>query len=227
VDTTGAANPDATASFDRCPFEQNEVRVLGFAGIDFGVGPRLLPKMKISLSRSWILRATVILIILATLPGAIRRILQTGNLYLFTEHFFGDLLARLSGPGRLRFIVQPIVAILLGARDGAKDARAKVPAFLSALAFHGRHRRDMLRNAFVSAGDLVAIAVLLDLIAQSLIFREIHPGAALLVGPMLVGIPYALSRQLGNRLSGEGGRLAHPRRQGQPKHRQHSQTITR
>ena len=172
--------------------------------------------MKISLSRSWILRATVILIILAILPGAIRRILQTGNLYLFTEHFFEDLLARLSGPGRLRFIVQPVVAILLGARDGVKDARAKVPAFLCALAIHRRHRREMLGSALVSVGDLVAIAVLLDLIAQFLIFHEIHPGAALLLGPVLVGTPYALSRQLGNQLSGRGGHLARPRRQSQP-----------
>jgi hypothetical protein len=128
--------------------------------------------MKILAYRSWILRATVILIILAILPGAIQRILQTGNLYLFTEHFFGDLLARLSGPGRLRFIVQPVVAALLGARDGVKDARSKAPTFLSALAFHGRHRREMLRNALVSIGDLVAIAVLLDLIVQFLILTR-------------------------------------------------------
>src|SRR5262245_60513449 len=46
--------------------------------------------MKISLSRTWMLRATVILIILAILPGAIRRILD-GDLYLFTERFWGDL----------------------------------------------------------------------------------------------------------------------------------------
>jgi hypothetical protein len=32
---------------------------------------------------------------------------------------------------------------------------------------------------------LVALAVLLDLIAQFLIFHEVHPGAALLLGPLL------------------------------------------
>lgn len=160
--------------------------------------------MKISLSRIWILRATVILIILAILPGAIR-IVQTGNLYLFTEDFWRDLLTRLSGPGRLRFIVQPVVAVLLGSRDGVKDARAKVPGFLGALAFHGRHRREMLRDALVSAGDLVAIAVLLDLIPQFLIFHEVHPAAALLLRPLLVGTPYASSRELGSRLSGKEG----------------------
>jgi hypothetical protein len=41
----------------------------------------------------------------------------------------------------------------------------------------------MLANAMSSAGDLIAIAILMDLISQFLIFREIRPGAALLVGP--------------------------------------------
>jgi hypothetical protein len=97
--------------------------------------------------------------------------------------------------------MQPIVAILLGARDGVKDARAGSPAFLWALAFHGEHRREMLRNAFISVSNLVAIAILLDLISQFLIFREIHPVAALLLGPVLIGTPYAVSRGLGNRIS--------------------------
>ncbi len=154
--------------------------------------------MKIVLSRSSILRATIIFIILATLPSTVRRLIQTGDLYLFTGRFFEDALARLSGPGRLRFILQPIVAIFLGARDGVKDARAGIPPFLWALAFHGQHRREMLRSAFASVSDLVAIAILVDLIVQFLIFREIHPGAALLLGPVLIGIPYGVARVFGN-----------------------------
>lgn len=166
--------------------------------------------MKISLSRSSIIRATVILIILATLPRAIQRLIQTGDLYLFTGRFFEDVSARFSGPGRLRFIVQPIVAILFGARDGAKDARAGIPAFPLALAFHGQHRREMLRSALASAGDLVAIAILVDLIAQFLIFREIRPGAALLVGPILIGVPYAVARAVRNWISRYGRHRDYP-----------------
>jgi len=157
--------------------------------------------MKLSLSRSSILRTTVLAIVIAMLPGAIRTLILTGDFYLFTGDFFQDLLTRLSGPGRLRFIVQPTVAILLGARDGVKDARAGAPAFLWALAFHEQHRREMLRSGFASVSDLVAVAVLLDLISQFLIFREIRPGAALILGPVLIGIPYSVSRALGNRLS--------------------------
>ena len=157
--------------------------------------------MKVSLSRSSILRTVVTVIILATLPGAIRKLIQTSNLYLFTERFFEDMVARLSGPGRLRFVVQPMVAIFLGVRDGAKDTRERIPTFLWALAFHKQHRMKMLANAWSSAGDLIAIAILLDLISQFLIFREIRPGAALLLGPALISVPYAVARTFGNRIS--------------------------
>jgi hypothetical protein len=119
-----------------------------------------------SISRSSILNVVVIAILLAALPGAIWRVIQTGDPYLFTQRFFADLLARLSGPGRMRFILQPTVAILLGGRDGAKDAQAGLPPFLWALAFHGTHWRELLRSALASVRNLVAVAILLDVVSQ-------------------------------------------------------------
>jgi hypothetical protein len=153
-----------------------------------------------SISRTSILYAVLIAILLAAVPGAILRILHTGNPYLFTEQFFQDVLARLSGRGRLRFIVQPTVAIILGSRSGIKDAREGIPPFLWALAFHGRRRRELLRSAFASIRDLVAIAILLDVISQFLIFNNVRPGAALLVGPVLITLPYVLARAVTNRI---------------------------
>src|ERR1700758_1702716 len=152
------------------------------------------------ISRSSILYAIVIAALLAALPGAILQILHTGDLYLFTDRFFQDVLARLSGPGRFRFVLQPTVAIVLGLRSGIKDAREGVPPILWALAFHRKHRRALLRSSFISIRDLVAFAILLDLISQFLIFHNVRPGAALLVGPVLITLPYLLSRALTNRI---------------------------
>jgi hypothetical protein len=151
------------------------------------------------LSRSSILTALVALVVLASLPAAIGRLIDTGNPYLFTKDFFHDMLARLSGPGRLRFILQPAMAIFLGIRHGLKDSRANLPSFLWALVVHVPHRQYLLRDAVTGVRDLVAVAVLLDIASQALIFHEIHPGAALLVGPVLIAIPYSLSRSLANR----------------------------
>src|SRR5437899_897574 len=147
-----------------------------------------------SITRSSILGTLVIVILVATIPGAIRRIIQTGDLYLFTRQFFEDMFARLSGAGRLRFLLQPTVAILLGSRDGLKDARMGAHSYLWALAVHGENRGELLRSMFASLRELIAIAILLDILSQFLIFREIHPGAAILLGPLLIGVPYALSR---------------------------------
>jgi len=157
--------------------------------------------LKISISRSSLLTAIVILVLLAALPFAVYEFVTTGEFYMFSKRFVPDLVARLSGPGRMRFIFQPVAAILLGARDGVKDARAGVPPFLSALVFHGARRPGMLRSALVSVRDLVAIAILLDVVSQVLIFRMVHPGVALIFGPVLIATPYALSRALANRIS--------------------------
>ncbi len=155
----------------------------------------------IRITRSSVLTTLVVVILLAALPSTIRRFIQTGDPYLFSRQFFEDMLARLSGPGRLRFIIQPIVATLLGTRDGVKDALRGLPPFLWALAFHKDHRNHLFRSAVGSVRDLVAVAILLDILSQFLIFREIHTGAALVLGPALISLPYSISRAITNRLA--------------------------
>src|SRR5690349_4874190 len=119
--------------------------------------------MRIAFSRSSVLAATTVAVLLLTVPGAIRRAIQSGDPYLFTAHFFEDMWARLSGPGRFRFILQPTVAIFLGVRDGRRDSLAKCPLFLSWQAFRREHRPKLWRDAIASVSDLVAIAIILDL----------------------------------------------------------------
>ncbi len=162
-------------------------------------------------SYSSIITTIVVVVLLASIPGTILRILETGDPYLFSQLFFADIAARLTGPGRLRFILQPAVAVVLGIRHGLHDARAHLPSFLWRLAFHRTHRLQLLRSAAVGLRDLVAFAILLDIISQLLIFHRVHPGAALIVGPVLIGAPYAVARALANRISRarEADRLRH------------------
>jgi hypothetical protein len=79
------------------------------------------------ISRRSVLYVIVITMLLVTVPGAILAFLRTGDPYLFSLRFFQDMVARLSGPGRLRFVLQPAIARILGARDGWKDCRAGCP----------------------------------------------------------------------------------------------------
>jgi hypothetical protein len=162
--------------------------------------------LKLSISRSSLLTAIVIIVLVAAVPFAVAELLKTGELYILSRRFVDDMVARLHGPGRLRFILQPLTAIVLGARDGVKDARAGNPPFLWDLFFRSSNRARLMRSALTSVRDLVAVAILLDVAAQLLIFRMVHPGAALLFGPVLIAFPYASSRALTNRFTRWRGR---------------------
>lgn len=157
-------------------------------------------RLKISMSRSAVLWAIVVAAILIALPFAVAELLSRGELYLFSHRFLEDMAARLHGPGRLRFILQPVFASLFGARDGLKDARMGRLPFLWGLVFDRGDRPELMRSALTSMRDLVAVAILLDIAAQLLIFRMVHPGAALLLGPVLIAFPYSCARALANRL---------------------------
>jgi hypothetical protein len=157
--------------------------------------------MKITLSRSSLLTTIVIAVLLVATPFAVWEFIQTGELYILSHRFIPDLIARLHGPGRLRFILQPTGAIIIGARDGVKDARAGNPPFLWSLILHRGKRFGLVRSALASVRNLVAVAILVDVIAQFLMFRMVHPGAAVLLGPVLIAAPYATSRALTNRIS--------------------------
>jgi len=139
--------------------------------------------------------------ILWALPGAIQDTLQTGRVYLFSKQFFEDLPRRFSGPGRLRFILQPLVAILYGVRCGLADAKSGHAPYIFALLFNRDKRKELLRSGMTAIGHVLAIGILLDAVVQLLIYKQIHPGAALVIGPLLVCIPYALARGLTLRLA--------------------------
>jgi hypothetical protein len=156
-----------------------------------------------SISRSAVLATITVAILLVAVPGAITKIIETGDPYLFTRQFFYDIVSRLTGPGRLRFIFQPLVATFLGLRDGRRDASAGAPPFLWGLIFNDSYRPRLLRSALASIRDILCVAILLDILSQALIFGfgEIHPGAALVVGPILIAAPYTLARVLANSMT--------------------------
>ena len=148
-----------------------------------------------------LLTAFVIVMVLASLPGAFQETLETGRVYLFSRQFLEDLPRRFTGPGRFRFILQPLLAIVFGVYGGLADAKEGHSPYIFALLFHAQKRRQLLRSGFEAVGPLLAMGILLDAVAQLLIYRRIHPGAALLIGPVLICTPYACSRGLTARLA--------------------------
>ena len=148
-----------------------------------------------------IVKVMALLVIATAIPFAIVDTIEKGRVYLFSAQFLQELPQRLSGSGRLRFILQPLLAILLGVRGGLADAKAGNPLFLFGLLFVGGQRRGLLRSAVEAIGMMLAIGIILDIVFQLVLYWEVHPGAALLIALILICIPYALSRALTNRLA--------------------------
>jgi hypothetical protein len=148
-----------------------------------------------------ILAGLTLLVLFLSVPGALRDAYERGGFYLFSQAFLEDLPKRLTGPGRFRFVLQPLVATLLGIRSGIADARAGRPPYLLGLLTDGEHRRELMRDGLSTVANLLLMGILLDSVFQWMILGQSYPGPALIVGPVLITAPYAIARALSNRAS--------------------------
>lgn len=135
-------------------------------------------------------------------PESLGETYDRGRFYLFSRAFFDDIPGRLSGPGRFRFVLQPLAAIVLGIRSGMADERAGRPPYLYAVLFNRNLRGELVRSGFANAVKLLLMSILMDVAFQWVILGVSHPGVALVVGSSLILLPYALARALSNRLAG-------------------------
>ena len=148
-----------------------------------------------------VLAVLTVFVLALSVPVSLQYAREHGGFYLFSRAFFEDIPKRLTGPGRFRFILQPLIAIILGIRSGRADARAGLPPYLYAVLFKRDLRRDMMRSAFLTIVNLLLMGILIDSACQWLILGISYPGAALVVGPVLIVTPYTISRALSNRMA--------------------------
>ena len=179
------------------------------------------PTETVTTRYSWLRtrRTTVILVSLTVLvflfsaPSALKDAYERGGFYLFSLSFFEDIPKRLTGPGRFRFILQPLMAIILGIRSGLADARVGNPPYLYGVFFHSDRRSGLIRSGLETVINLLLMGILMDAVFQWFILGASYPGAALIVGPVLIMGPYGLARALSNRLSRSQADRRHPARQ--------------
>jgi hypothetical protein len=148
-----------------------------------------------------ILASLTLVVLVLSAPAALGDAYERGGIYLFSRAFLDDIPRRLAGPGKFRFILQPIVAVILGVRSGLADAKAGLPPYLSGVLFRSGLRGALVRSAFQTVINLLLMGILMDAIFQRIILGVSHPGAALVVGPVLIMLPYALARAVSNRLA--------------------------
>lgn len=106
----------------------------------------------------------------------------------------------LGGKFQIRLILQPVVAMILGVRLGIRDAKHGKPAFFMSVVAGGRERWAILRQGLRDAIVPLCVAFVLDGVLQELILGRIRPGAAVVVGLLLVFLPFVVMRGLSNRI---------------------------
>lgn len=112
-----------------------------------------------------------------------------------------ELVGRLDGPLHFRFLLQPLVAAIIGYRDGVRDAKAGTPPFFALLTQVGREQRKvMFHDAWSSIGKVFILAFVLDCTFQYLAYKSIGILAAAVIAASLAIIPYLLFRGLVNRM---------------------------
>ena len=152
--------------------------------------------------RDTLVTVLALLVIAIALPFAIVETIETGRVYVFSKQFLKEIPQRFTGSGSSRFILQPIVAIILGIRGGLYDAKAGHPPYLFGLLFAATHRRELFRSTVAAVRNLLAVGIIMDIVFQLVLYHSVHPGAALMIGPILVCFPYAVARALTARMAG-------------------------
>lgn len=124
--------------------------------------------------------------------------------------WLANLLVRLDGPGAFRFVLQPLVAMLLGVRDGRRDTRAHRPPYLSCCVGDAARRKASVKDGVATIGKPFVIALVVDAVLSLVILGAIYPVSTLFVGIVLVALPYTIARDLTGRLASSRQKRCHP-----------------
>ena len=119
----------------------------------------------------------------------------------FDRSFGEGLEARMTGPGKGRFILQPLIAIALGVRDGITDAKQGKPPYFIRVLFKSERKLYVLKTGIKSIATPLTVGIVLDMILQWVIFQGVYLLPAIIAGTILVAFPYALARGLSNRVA--------------------------
>jgi hypothetical protein len=114
---------------------------------------------------------------------------------------FQRFIERLTGPMHVRFIVQPVMAIILGIRDGLRDAREGRTPFLQDLCTRPEGRAGKLKETLVRLLIPLIVAIMLDAVVQYMLFERVRVLGAIVVGTLIMGLPYSIARGITNRIA--------------------------
>jgi len=110
--------------------------------------------------------------------------------------FWTEILARPEGPFAFRFVLQPLMSLVMATRDGIKDARTGKTPYLWHIASTSPHvRRVALRDGLGATSRILLFGVLIDAIYQyKALDGLVRPLEAFTIALILGFLPYLFFR---------------------------------
>jgi hypothetical protein len=118
------------------------------------------------------------------------------------EGIWRDLTGRgmFGGSFQIRLIAQPLIALALGTRFGIRDAKKGHEPFFMSLVHAEHDRWPRLKQGLRDAIVPLCVAFVLDGILQRIILGHVRLMGALVVGALLVFLPFLIGRGVSNRI---------------------------
>ena len=115
--------------------------------------------------------------------------------------FLDNMVARVSGPMKLRLFLQPTMATIFAIRSGLRDAREGRPPFLWTVLTDAASRQYLIKDGWKSVGKVFILAMALDIVYQIIVARFIYPLEVVVTAFLLAIIPYICLRGLTTRIA--------------------------
>ena len=135
-------------------------------------------------------RIALILMISLALVGAI----WYGFSADVQRRIWGDIFNRPGGPMTLRFLLQPLTAIIAALHDGIKDARTGRSPYLWTMLTSRTERGGRFRDGLIATSRTILMGLVMDAIYQATVLKMFYPGEAVIIAILLTFVPYLLLR---------------------------------
>jgi hypothetical protein len=112
--------------------------------------------------------------------------------------FWTDMVGRVDGPLRFRFILQPVMAVFFGFRDGLRFAREGRSFLIWGGPKDPAERTAQFLSTCRSIGKVFLLAIVLDVIYQLWVLHWVFIPQLLFVALILALVPYLLVRETVN-----------------------------
>lgn len=112
-----------------------------------------------------------------------------------------NLIDRVSGPMKLRGVLQPLMAAIFAIMAGLKDARLGNTPYFWSLFTNPAARMDLIKDGWKDVSKVFILALILDTVYQVIVLGFVYPGEAIIVAFVLAILPYLILRGLVTRIA--------------------------